>query len=90
MAPNEAVARHPHRERWQDMGKRYRQYWHRAPEDEEPEPPYQPPNPSTCNVQVVRSVSDWSHGVLTEHSIQNACTLFGPQTVSSGLALTCL
>jgi hypothetical protein len=25
------------------------------------------------NVQVVRSVSDWSHGVLTEHSIQNAC-----------------
>ncbi|KAJ7819232.1 hypothetical protein B0H13DRAFT_391781 [Mycena leptocephala] len=23
-------------------------------------------------VQVVRSVSDWSHGVLTEHSIQNA------------------
>jgi hypothetical protein len=24
-------------------------------------------------VQVVRSVSDWSHGVLTEHSIQNAC-----------------
>uniref|UniRef100_D8Q6U4 Phospholipase n=1 Tax=Schizophyllum commune (strain H4-8 / FGSC 9210) TaxID=578458 RepID=D8Q6U4_SCHCM len=72
VAPNEAVARHPHRERWQGMGKRYRQYWHRAPEDEEPEPPYQPPNPSTCNVQVVRSVSDWSHGVLTEHSIQNA------------------
>ncbi|KAI0295612.1 phospholipase D/nuclease [Multifurca ochricompacta] len=26
----------------------------------------------TCRVQVVRSVSDWSHGVLTEHSIQNA------------------
>ncbi|KAF7358545.1 Phospholipase [Mycena venus] len=24
------------------------------------------------HVQVVRSVSDWSHGVLTEHSIQNA------------------
>jgi len=30
-------------------------------------PPY-----GTCRVQVVRSVSDWSHGVLTEHSIQNA------------------
>ncbi|KIO26629.1 hypothetical protein M407DRAFT_199455 [Tulasnella calospora MUT 4182] len=26
----------------------------------------------TCNVQVVRSVSDWSHGVLKEQSIQNA------------------
>lgn len=28
--------------------------------------------PGTCNVQVVRSVSDWSHGQLIEHSIQNA------------------
>ena len=27
----------------------------------------------TCRVQAVRSVSDWSHGVLTERSIQNAC-----------------
>ena len=27
----------------------------------------------TCRVQAVRSVSDWSHGVLTEKSIQNAC-----------------
>lgn len=31
-----------------------------------------PPN-GTCRVQAIRSVSDWSHGVLTEHSIQNAC-----------------
>lgn len=27
----------------------------------------------TCTVQVVRSVSDWSHGVLVEDSIQKAC-----------------
>ncbi|KAG8850840.1 hypothetical protein FRB96_009577 [Tulasnella sp. 330] len=26
----------------------------------------------TCNVQVVRSICDWSHGQLIEHSIQNA------------------
>ena len=26
----------------------------------------------TCRVQAVRSVSDWSQGVLTEHSVQNA------------------
>lgn len=26
----------------------------------------------TCDIQVVRSASNWSHGVLTEHSIQNA------------------
>ncbi|KAG8894094.1 hypothetical protein FRB99_001525, partial [Tulasnella sp. 403] len=31
-----------------------------------------PPIHGSCNVQVVRSVSDWSHGVLTEKSIQNA------------------
>ena len=27
----------------------------------------------SCRVQVLRSVSDWSHGVLVERSIQNAC-----------------
>jgi phospholipase D1/2 len=27
----------------------------------------------SCRAQVIRSVSDWSHGVLTEHSIQDAC-----------------
>jgi hypothetical protein len=40
------------------------------------EPPYAVPPHGTCRVQVVRSVSDWSHGVLTEHSIQNACQYF--------------
>jgi hypothetical protein len=40
---------------------------------EEEDPHYNRPNPSTCRVQVVRSVCDWSHGVLTEQSIQNAC-----------------
>jgi phospholipase D1/2 len=30
-------------------------------------------NAATCRVQVCRSISDWSHGFLTEHSIQNAC-----------------
>lgn len=34
---------------------------------------YRRPIPATMRVQAVRSVSDWSHGVLTEHSIQNAC-----------------
>lgn len=31
----------------------------------------------SCIVQAVRSVSDWSHGVLKEHSIQNACEYLG-------------
>ncbi|KAL0576186.1 hypothetical protein V5O48_005784 [Marasmius crinis-equi] len=73
-APEEAVARHPHREQWHGRGQRFRQRFHWG-QDEEPrryEDGYNRPDPSSCNVQVVRSVSDWSHGVLTEHSIQNA------------------
>ncbi|KAG7085424.1 hypothetical protein E1B28_002985 [Marasmius oreades] len=73
-APQEAVARHPHRDAWRERGRRYRQRFHWG-EDEPPrryEEGYGRPEPSTCRVQVVRSVSDWSHGVLTEHSIQNA------------------
>ncbi|KAJ7194296.1 hypothetical protein GGX14DRAFT_679100 [Mycena pura] len=34
---------------------------------------YAPRKIPGMRVQAVRSVSDWSHGVLTEHSIQNAC-----------------
>ncbi|KAF9244484.1 hypothetical protein BU15DRAFT_85872 [Melanogaster broomeanus] len=71
VAPNEAVVRHPHREQWHQMGRRFRQRFHLHYGDEV-EPPYAPPPHGTCRVQAVRSVSDWSHGVLTEHSIQNA------------------
>ncbi|KAG9312443.1 hypothetical protein JVU11DRAFT_6827 [Chiua virens] len=71
VAPAEAVARHPHREQWHQVGRRFRQRFHLDFGDSV-EPPYPPPPHGTCHVQAVRSVSDWSHGVLTEHSIQNA------------------
>ncbi|KAK7436200.1 hypothetical protein VKT23_019277 [Stygiomarasmius scandens] len=82
-SPNESVVRHPQRETWHGMGRRYRQRWHRfagygdsgnndGDDYEDHEGHYSHPDPATCRVQVVRSVSDWSHGVLTEHSIQNA------------------
>ncbi|KIN99261.1 hypothetical protein M404DRAFT_155707 [Pisolithus tinctorius Marx 270] len=71
VCPNEAVVRHPHREKWHEMGRRFRQRFHLG-DYEEVEPPFTPPPHGTCQVQVVRSVSDWSNGVLTEHSIQNA------------------
>lgn len=64
---------HPHREQWHQMGARFKQCFHLA-FGESVEHPYTPPPHGTCRVQAVRSVSDWSHGVLTEHSIQNACT----------------
>ncbi|GJJ14448.1 hypothetical protein Clacol_008712 [Clathrus columnatus] len=70
-------------ERWNEiktrkMGKHFRQRFHcTRPEDEllddEDESVYARPPHGTMTVQVVRSVSDWSHGVLTEKSIQNAC-----------------
>ncbi|KAH9971878.1 hypothetical protein BGW80DRAFT_1318971 [Lactifluus volemus] len=76
-APNEAVVRHPHREQWHRIGRHFKQRFHSLCRDRggENDPDYtfysRPPY-GTCRVQVVRSVSDWSHGVLTEHSIQNA------------------
>ncbi|KAH9840894.1 phospholipase D/nuclease [Rhodofomes roseus] len=76
-APEEAVSRHPYREAWHGMGRRFRQRFHglhyRQESDilDDPLLYPRPPNGS-CTVQAIRSVSDWSHGVLTEHSIQNA------------------
>ncbi|KAF8129820.1 hypothetical protein EV363DRAFT_1399636 [Boletus edulis] len=61
----------PHREQWRQMGRVFRQRFHLDFGDSV-EAPYPPPPNGSCRVQVVRSVSDWSHGVLTEHSIQNA------------------
>ena len=66
---------HPHRERWYEIGRRFKEHFHRhfygeAPADYDGNYPVVR---GTCRVQAVRSVSDWSHGVLTERSIQNAC-----------------
>ena len=70
---------------WHKMGRKFRERFH-LPEGEENEDPVRyPPKPQgSCRVQVVRSVSDWSHGVLTEHSVQNACKENAP--LSSMLA----
>jgi phospholipase D1/2 len=82
-APNEAIARHPHLEHFKAIGYQYKQRWHPdsdLPQQRRPggqtgqgQPSDRPGlKPRSCRVQVVRSVSDWSHGVLTEHSIQDA------------------
>lgn len=72
---------HPHRERWEEAGRRFKQRWQgegSPPDDEEGHSPY-----GSCKVQVVRSVSDWSHGVLTENSIQMACMFLFPNSFFS-------
>ncbi|KAF5376461.1 hypothetical protein D9615_008601 [Tricholomella constricta] len=71
-APNEAVARHPHRDHWRAIGHKYKQRWHGVPVGVDRDLGYHQPEPKNCRVQVVRSVADWSHGVLIEHSVQNA------------------
>ncbi|KAI0310875.1 phospholipase D/nuclease, partial [Amylostereum chailletii] len=72
-SPNEAVVRHPHRERWHAMGHRFKQRFYVSEgEEADYDDDYARAPHGSCRVQVVRSVSDWSHGVLTEHSIQNA------------------
>lgn len=72
------VLGHPHRDQWQRMGRQFHQRFHHLPgmnglAANESEDVYARAPHGTMNVQVVRSVSDWSHGVLTEKSIQNAC-----------------
>ncbi|KAG5640696.1 hypothetical protein DXG03_007489 [Asterophora parasitica] len=71
-APNEAVALHPHRDHWREIGHKYKQRWLGVTAGADRDLGYHQPQPKNCRVQVVRSVADWSHGVLTEHSIQNA------------------
>ncbi|KAG5341907.1 hypothetical protein C0989_007067 [Termitomyces sp. Mn162] len=68
---------HPHLTKWREIGHQYHQRWNRKfssgdVESGDQDAAYPIPRPGSCKVQVVRSVSDWSHGVLTEHSIQNA------------------
>ncbi|TFK85137.1 phospholipase D/nuclease, partial [Polyporus arcularius HHB13444] len=71
-APNEAVARHPNRDRWHGIGKHFKDRFHLNRSETQDYDKEEPIARGTCRVQVVRSVSDWSHGVLTERSIQNA------------------
>lgn len=69
------IAGHPHREQWAIVGQKFRQRFHQITGTDygEDESIYPRAPCGRMHVQVVRSVSDWSHGVLTEHSIQNAC-----------------
>ncbi|KAJ7848734.1 hypothetical protein B0H14DRAFT_2356604, partial [Mycena olivaceomarginata] len=75
-----------HRETWHQVRHRYKQRWLGYPEEDEvEEPDYAKRETPGMRVQVVRSVSDWSHGVLTEHSIQNACKALPPATYPPSL-----
>ena len=55
------------------MGRHFMDHFHMRHSDVRDYDGERPVARGTCRVQAVRSVSDWSHGVLTERSIQNAC-----------------
>lgn len=77
---------HPHREALHEIGQRFKHHLHIDDRtEEEPDPVYTRGPHGTCRVQVVRSVSDWSHGVLKETSVQNACSSLLPLTRAKAL-----
>ena len=70
---------HPGLQEWHDKGRQFRQRYQTGPAQftwlphEEDQMVYPRAPHGTCKVQVVRSVSEWSHGVPKEDSIQRAC-----------------
>jgi len=68
-----AVAAHPYRDQWHATGRMFKQAIHWEKKAMEFNEHHHDLPRGTARVQVCRSVSDWSHGVLVEHSIQNAC-----------------
>ena len=68
----ESVGLHPHTARFHRLGQKFRHPFHADKREWRSERPDLEGTPGTCAVQVLRSAGDWSSGILTEHSIQNA------------------
>lgn len=69
--PIQSIVKHPHLHMFSEFGKKF--LLHSVPPAEGGRIPHGGLGPKgNMKVQVVRSSSDWSHGILTEHSIQNA------------------
>lgn len=66
-------AGHPHRNSWANIGRQFGERFHRNRPHEMNDPESREEPWGTCRAQAVRSASQWSHGILTEHSVQNAC-----------------
>ncbi|KAK4058234.1 hypothetical protein OIO90_000973 [Microbotryomycetes sp. JL221] len=69
--PKPAIVRHPHWETFKELGEMFKRHAH------DPQEPGGTPfgglgQKGNMRVQVLRSSADWSHGILTESSINNA------------------
>ncbi|PWN46154.1 phospholipase D/nuclease [Ceraceosorus guamensis] len=69
---HQEIARHPHMERFHEYGERFMHPWHPERRKLQLSDGGSVGANATMDVQVVRSAADWSSGILTEHSIQNA------------------
>lgn len=70
--PIPSIVRHPHLHAWAESGRAFTRH---ALGEDEPEAikPFGGLGPKgNTRAQICRSSADWSHGILTEHSIQNA------------------
>ncbi|KAG8686746.1 hypothetical protein FRC11_008434 [Ceratobasidium sp. 423] len=68
--PKEAVSRHPFFEYWHQVGHQFGHSWPGEVDLLDGKDDH--PSSGSCRVQVVRSVGDWSHGVLIEDSVHHA------------------
>ncbi|KAI5475207.1 phospholipase D [Pseudohyphozyma bogoriensis] len=69
--PQQSIVRHPHLHAFKEMGKEY--LFHTRGPEEGGHHPFGGLGPKgSMKVQCLRSSADWSSGILTEHSIQNA------------------
>lgn len=68
---DDAVKRHPHTEKFHELGQIFRHPFHEEKRDLEV-PDVDMTGCGPMDVQVIRSAADWSNGTLTEHSIMNA------------------
>ncbi len=66
------LARHPYLMKFEQLGEKFRHPYHSEHRTESLGKDGAPPSCGSASVQVLRSSSDWSAGILTEHSIQNA------------------
>lgn len=71
--PTPTIVRHPHWAKFAEIGERFTCHTRKPEDGGWHEPISIEKGPGTARIQVLRSATDWSHGVSpTEHSIQNA------------------
>lgn len=70
--PKPAILRHPHWEKFREIGHAFTRHALPPTNEQGIDPHGGLGHKGAIKVQALRSSADWSHGILTEHSIMNA------------------